>query len=293
MRIVAFIEYAQQKYLLSISLSILEYTLVAALFVLTFLLCSLVIFYRRKTLKLENKIVVLSGQNKSKNKFFSILAHDLKSPFNTLLGFSELLLLQAEDNKVNEVIDSSKLIHRSTKKLYTLVDTLLQWSRTQLGTTEYRPEVLEIDVELNNMLSVLRITAQEKDIVLTCKTESSLQAWADKDLLSTVVRNLITNAIKFSAVGSTIKVEAIQKKEYIFVSVIDRGIGMTKESIEKLFLLHHEVNETKPGTLDERGTGLGLILCKEFVELNKGQIFAESKLDSGTKITFSVPVFQK
>ncbi len=259
------------------------------------LLCFVVIYIARAKVRNEKLLIQsnqrLSVQNETKDKFFSILAHDLKSPFNTLLGFSELLVLQAESNKKDEVVKSSELIHRSTKKLYTLVDTLLQWSRTQMGTTEYKPEVLELDVEVKNIISILKISAQEKDIVLTCKSENHILAWADKDLFSAIMRNLLTNAIKFSAIGSTIRVELHKKRDEIIVSVIDSGIGMSKEAMESIFHIDRELNESKPGTLDERGTGLGLILCKEFVELNKGQIFVESELDRGTKIMFSVPLY--
>ncbi len=238
--------------------------------------------------KLKQKNAELEKLNATKDKFFSIIAHDLKSPFNSLMGFSEMLSLYAESKSYEEIMEYSGIIHNSTRKLYSLVDTLLQWSRTQLGTTEYKPERIEIGIVSSNIVSILRINAEEKDIVISIDIDNSLVGWADKDLYSAVLRNLISNAIKFSRVGSVITVTARQKKQFVEISVADTGVGITKENLTKIFNI--DKNISTKGTFNEKGTGLGLVLCKEFVEINRGTIWAESKLEKGSTFKFTVPL---
>ncbi len=239
-----------------------------------------------KKLKLKNQ--ELEKLNATKDKFFSIIAHDLKSPFNSLMGFSEMLSLHAESKSYADIIEYSGIIHNSTRKLFSLVDTLLQWSRTQLGTTEYKPERLEVGIVSSNIVSILKINAEEKDIVISVDIDNHLIGWADKDLYSAVLRNLISNAIKFSRVGSVITVTAKTKKQFIEISVSDTGVGMTKENLSKIFNV--DKNVSTKGTFNEKGTGLGLVLCKEFVEINRGSIWAESKLEKGSTFKFTLPL---
>jgi len=239
-----------------------------------------------KALKLKN--AELESLNATKDKFFSIIAHDLKSPFNSLMGFSEMLSLHAESKSHDDIMEYSKVIHNSTRKLYSLVDTLLQWSRTQLGTTEYKPERMDVAITTSNIVSILRINAEEKDIVISVDVPTGLISWADKDLYSAVLRNLVSNAIKFSRVGSVITVSAAVKKQNIEISVSDSGVGITKENLDKIFKV--DSNISTQGTFNEKGTGLGLVLCKEFVEINRGAIWAESKLEKGSTFTFTIPL---
>ncbi len=238
--------------------------------------------------KLKQKNTELEKLNATKDKFFSIIAHDLKSPFNSLMGFSEMLSLHAESKSYSEIMEYSGIIHNSTRKLYSLVDTLLQWSRTQLGTTEYKPQRLEIGIVSSNIVSILKINAEEKDIVISVDIDNTLIGWADKDLYSAVLRNLISNAIKFSRVGSVITVSAKTRKQFIEVAVSDTGVGITKENLAKIFKI--DKNISTKGTFNEKGTGLGLVLCKEFVEINRGTIWAESKLEKGSTFKFTVPL---
>ncbi|MCW3785647.1 ATP-binding protein [Plebeiibacterium sediminum] len=246
----------------------------------------------RAKAKVEKKLKLKNGEleklNATKDKFFSIIAHDLKSPFNSLMGFSEMLSLHAESKSYKDIMEYSGIIHNSTRKLFSLVDTLLQWSRTQLGTTEYKPERLEIAIVSSNIVSILKINAEEKDIVISVDIDNHLVGWADKDLYSAVLRNLISNAIKFSRVGSVITVTAKTKKQFIEVSVSDTGVGITKENLAKIFNV--DKNVSTKGTFNEKGTGLGLVLCKEFVEINRGTIWAESRLEKGSTFKFTVPL---
>ncbi len=264
--------------------------LVSTLLLLVFTIVLLLLFRAKnkaqKDLKLKNK--ELERLNATKDKFFSIIAHDLKSPFNSLMGFSEMLSLHAESKSHVDILESSKIIHNSTRKLYSLVDTLLQWSRTQLGTTEYKPEKLEVGIVSSNIVSILKINAEEKDIVISVDIDRSIVAWADKDLYSAVLRNLISNAIKFSRVGSVITVTAVVKKQFVEIAVRDTGVGITKENLDKIFNV--DSNISTKGTFNEKGTGLGLVLCKEFVEINKGTIWAESQLEKGSTFKFTIPL---
>ncbi|WP_430816219.1 tetratricopeptide repeat-containing sensor histidine kinase [Carboxylicivirga sp. RSCT41] len=244
---------------------------------------------RRKTERLlTEKNEELKQLNATKDKFFSIIAHDLKSPFSSLMGFAEMLVLNAENKDTSTVIEYSQIIHNSTKRLLGLVENLLQWSRTQIGTTEYKPSQLDISIQTHNIVSLLRLNAEEKDIVISPKIERGLVAWADENLYNTVLRNLISNAIKFSRIGSVIYVAAGIKNDMIEVSVADSGVGIRHENLEKLFMVDNTFS-TK-GTLNEKGTGLGLVLCKEFVEINKGTIWAESELEKGSTFYFTLPL---
>nr|WP_319397264.1 tetratricopeptide repeat-containing sensor histidine kinase [uncultured Carboxylicivirga sp.] len=242
---------------------------------------------RRTSSQLEQKNVELAQLNATKDKFFSIIAHDLKSPFSSLLGFAEMLCLHAESKNTKEVIEYSQVIHNSTKRLLGLVENLLQWSRTQLGTTEYKPMQLDVSIHTNNIVSLLRLNAEEKDILISPKVEKDLVAWADLNLFSTVLRNLISNAIKFSRIGSVIYVIAKKVDDIIQVSVVDSGVGIRHEDLQKLFQV--DTAFTTKGTFNEKGTGIGLVLCKEFVEINKGQISVESELEKGSTFTFTLP----
>lgn len=234
------------------------------------------------------KLYEAQQSNKSKDKLFSIVAHDLRSPFNSLMGLSEMLVLQSESMHADQVQYYSKLVHNSTRRLYTLVDDLLQWSRTQTGNTTYHPEKLDLNILTANIVNLARISAQEKDIVIALKMENPLEALADANIFSTVLRNLISNAIKFSKVGSTIQVNGAKRSDgLIEMSVTDRGVGMDPGQLENVFKI--EASQSTSGTFNEPGTGLGLVLCKEFVEINNGEIEVESQSGVGTTVKFTLP----
>ena len=263
---------------------------------ISFLVIIIVLFflflYRRKTaIELRHKNEELNNLNATKDKFFSIIAHDLKSPFNSLMGFSEMLSLHAESQNVDQVMEYSSIIHNSTKKLYNLVENLLQWSRAQLGTTKYTPEQTDIYLLSNNIISLLRLNAEEKDIVISSRMNRDLIGWVDENLFNTVLRNLLSNAIKFSRVGSMIQVTGVVEGDMIKISVADSGVGIRQEDLEKLFDIG--TNISTKGTFNEKGTGLGLMLCKEFVEINQGTIWAESVYGNGSTFHFTVPKYDE
>lgn len=238
--------------------------------------------------KLKKEVKELTKKNAAKDKFFSIIAHDLKSPFNSLMGLSEMLVLHSETMNPSEVLNYSKMVHQSTTRLFALVENLLQWSRTQMGTTDYKPEKLDLNILTGNVVNLLRLSAQEKDIVIALKMEQDLLSYADSNIYSTVLRNLVGNAIKFSRVGSVIHITGKKRDDgMIEIEVIDSGVGMNSEQIEKAFNI--ETAHSTVGTFNEKGTGFGLILSKEFVELNRGTIQIKSRLGEGTSVKFTVP----
>ena len=231
----------------------------------------------------------LRKSNATKDKLFSIIAHDLKNPFNSIMGFSQLLLKQ---NKVysaekREILINS--IYRSSSQAVQLLDNLFLWANAQSGKIEYMPEEIEARMIVDDLLPSIELLGRNKQINVFSLVEDDLCVYADKTMLNIVLRNLLTNAIKFTQNGGVIYVNAELEDCGTFVkfSVIDNGIGIDPELMDKLFSAGKKVST--PGTNQEKGTGLGLILCKEFVMKNKGEIWAESQLGEGSEFYFKVP----
>lgn len=225
--------------------------------------------------------------NATKDKFFSIIAHDLKNPFNALLSFSEMLHKNLKIFKKDEIKAYVEIIHKATNNLFRLLENLLQWSSTQTGEIEYRPEQFDLNSLTMNIIQIMGIHAEKKGISIINSLPENASVYGDKNLISTVIRNLISNAVKFTRENGQIRIEGIVKKDEIEVAVIDNGIGINKLDIDKLFRL--DCNVTTIGTSEERGSGLGLILCKEFVEKNGGRIWVESEIDIGSSFKFTIP----
>ena len=248
-------------------------------------------FYYRMANKylliIENRNNELTQINAAKDKFFSIIGHDLKVPFNSIIGFSELLKEQINKKNYDSSEEYAGIIHDSSKKVSLLLGNLLEWSRTQTREIPFNPKSLDLVKEINVVKELLNETANQKSITIEIEIEETLLVFADKDMINTVLRNLISNAIKFTDTGGRITISAQKVKNYIIVKIADTGIGMPKERLEKLFTLSS--NYSTSGTQNEKGTGLGLILCKEFVEKNKGKIWVESILEIGSSFYFSLP----
>lgn len=230
----------------------------------------------------------LNQSNITKDKFFSIIAHDLKNPFITILGFSELLL-----SDFNELTDEEKLyyiteMHKSAEVSHSLLQNLLQWSRSQTGKIEFNPQKLSLSESVLKNLELLKSSAEKKEISLINNVDESIYVSADEDMLNTILRNLLTNAIKFTKKQGNVTVTATLNNKIVEVSVKDTGIGMDEQTKAKLFRLDETI--TKSGTENESGTGLGLLLCKEFVEKHGGKIRVESELGIGSNFIFYLPV---
>lgn len=232
----------------------------------------------------------LKESNKTKDKFFSIISHDLKSPINSLLGLSDLLLkhYSTYDDKMRK--EFIKLINDSTKRTLYLLEDLLTWSRSQSGNIEFSIRKIKIKTLINEIVLLSQPIAQNKSIILLDKTETDISVYADKNMISTVLRNLITNAIKFTNKNGvvTVTVKNAKNQEFVEISVSDTGIGIPEDIIHDLFLLNK--NKSTPGTGKESGTGLGLILCKEFVEKQGGKIWVSSEFGKGSEFVFTSPI---
>jgi PAS domain S-box-containing protein len=231
----------------------------------------------------------LKEANASKDKFFSIVAHDLKNPFNALLGASEALNEGINEFNEEEIKHLSNMVNKSAKNAYALLENLLEWSRSQLGRLKFEPTDLNLRDITYESLKAIEVQAHNKRIKLINNTKS-INVFADPNLLQTIIRNLLSNAIKYTNQGGTVTIGSTQTNGYIEVSVTDTGVGMPQEATEKIFKI--DTKYSTPGTAKESGTGLGLILCKEFVEKHGGQIWVESEVGKGTTFTFTLPAKQ-
>jgi PAS domain S-box-containing protein len=233
----------------------------------------------------------LKEKNIAKDKFLSIIAHDLKNPFNSIIGFSDLLLrnLDKDDSQPNNK-QYAEIIYSEAKHTLDLLDNLLNWSRSQEGRLQYFPEKVDLRKLIMYTIKLMKYAANQKKIIINYQLDVNLKITADKNMLSTVIRNLVSNAIKFTKEGGKIEVIAIKENKEIKISVSDTGTGIKKKDIDKLFKIE-EGFRTK-GTKKEGGTGLGLLLCKEFVEKHNGQIWAESIYGKGSTFTFTIPFKQ-
>ena len=238
-------------------------------------------------LRLQQQKVKLKELNDTKNKFFSIIAHDLRSPLNQLLGLSEILQKEMERLGNKDLLNLVDMMNNSAKTGRLLLENLLEWSRSQTGTINFKPEMLDLAKITADILSLNVNNAHQKNISLKSLVEKDTMAFADKNMLLTILRNLLSNGIKFTPEGGTIQLKASKKDGFIIYAVKDSGIGMCEEDISKLFRM--DVNPSSIGSHKEKGTGLGLILCKEFIEANGGKIWAESKFGEGSIFKFTLP----
>jgi signal transduction histidine kinase len=237
--------------------------------------------------ELEKQRGELEALNATKDKFFAIIAHDLKNPFSTVLGLSELLAREFETFDSKSLKDFITQIYKYSNNTFNLLENLLQWSMLQTGRIPLRPTVINLKHVIEENLELLTGNAKNKNIEMQIISTNACSAYIDANQITTVVRNLISNAIKFTPNNGKIKVRVDEDGEFWRVSINDNGIGIDKKDIKKLFLI--DSNPTTIGTSQEKGTGLGLILCKEFVERNGGRIWVESTHGKGSTFSFTVP----
>jgi len=237
--------------------------------------------------ELEESKVRLSEANITKDRFFSIIGHDLRSPFSSIIGISELLIEQIKEKDYDGIEKYAGLIHDSSKRAMNLLTNLLEWSRAQTGKIKFNPEYFEFVTTINEVVALYIDSAEQKSIYLSKNLPHDIPVVADKAMLKTILRNLISNAIKFTNSGGEIIIGAEQNEKELIVSVTDNGVGIKKEHIDKLFRIDY--NYSTLGTNNEKGTGLGLLLCKEFIEMHGGKIWAESNQTKGCKFNFSIP----
>ncbi|HEX7468424.1 MAG TPA: PAS domain-containing sensor histidine kinase [Methanobacterium sp.] len=244
---------------------------------------------KQAELVLKESEIKLRQLNIDKDRFISILGHDLKNPFNNILGFSEILTDEIESLKKEEIKDIAKNINKSAQVTNNLLEEILLWARTQQGKIPFKPQILSFRDICKNILELLKPNAIAKNILINYSATDHINVFADIDMLKTVLRNLVLNAIKFTNNGGAIKINAEENSKNVTISVLDNGIGISPENLTKLFDIS-EVTTTK-GTAKETGTGLGLLLCKEFVEKHGGRIWVESEVGKGSDFKFTMPIF--
>lgn len=239
----------------------------------------------------EEKMVQLNLQlkelNAAKDKFFSIIAHDLKNPFNAIIGFSNILIEQINKKDYEGIAEYAGIILDSSKRAMSLLSNLFQWSRSQTGRMEFNPEPIELVGLINEVIKLSNDSAQQKSITITKEIPQSLNISADKAMINAILRNLISNAIKFTNKDGNITISAQQEQNEVVVTVCDNGVGIRKDAIEKLFRIDESYTTT--GTQKEKGTGLGLLLCKEFVLKHGGKIWVTSEFGKGSSFCFTIP----
>lgn len=237
--------------------------------------------------KLQDSENHLRQLDATKNKFFSIIAHDLKNPFNALMGMSEILVKDFDLFGSDEMKESIEAIYQAAEQSYNLLENLLEWSRTQTGKLAWNPAFVDLRLVAEQVVALLRSNAAGKKITLLSQVNDSLVVWADSNMINTVLRNLVTNAIKFTRPEGSVTIEPVVTSLCSGLAVVDTGIGIKSSKVNDLFSINNAIS-TK-GTADERGTGLGLIICKEFVEVNGGRIWVESQPGVGSRFTFLLP----
>jgi PAS domain S-box-containing protein len=229
----------------------------------------------------------LREANAAKDKFFSIIAHDLRNPFNSILGFSDLMLKHYESYDQEEVLTFIKMINEASKQAYNLLENLLNWTRSQTGRIQFEPAVIDVFPMIEKTLQLYEGHSLEKNQVLVNSVKQGSVVYGDINMVSTIFRNLVSNAIKFSQPKGRITVRSKNQKNMVDILVADNGVGIPEEIKTKLFRI--DENVTRSGTANEEGTGLGLILCQEFAQRNHGSIRVESKVGKGTTFTVSLP----
>lgn len=248
----------------------------------------LILELQTKKEKLKESEVSLKELNATKDKLFSIIAHDLKNPFSSILGFSELLIRNIGNYKVEKSEVFLKFINSSIRNTIVLLDNLLNWVKSQSGQLNFNLEKNDLSLIIQEILEISNIIASIKNISFNNLQSDSLEVYADQNMLKTVLRNLVFNSIKFTNHGGKIDIFAKQNHKFIEITVSDNGVGISEENRKKLFNL--ETNITTTGTSNEKGSGLGLVLCKEFVEMHGGKIWVESEEGKGSDFKFTLPL---
>lgn len=225
---------------------------------------------------------------KDKNQFFSIIAHDLRGPLGSSVGLSEILTENIGQYSLEEIKEITEMLHQSNKNSYKLLENLLGWSQVQTGMIEFNPKKIALNALIEDNLELNKNAALNKNIRLMFDSDEFIEVEADKNMIDTIVRNLLTNAIKFTDKHGQIQVKMKKQAQKAEISVIDSGVGIPNNIKEKLFKINGRV--TQKGTENEIGTGLGLLLCSEFIKKHQGEIWVESEIGKGSTFKFSLPL---
>jgi signal transduction histidine kinase len=241
-------------------------------------------------MELEEANEKLKETNNTKDKLFSVIAHDLRGPFTTLLGFSSLLKENVKQYDTRQIETMLTHINSAARNAFALLENLLTWARAQNKQLDFDPQNLDIHKIIWDISDIMKSMAEIKDITINTLSKEGCTILADENMLKTILRNLISNAIKFTHPGGKIAISAIQTNEETRISVSDNGVGMTDEIKKSLFSLHTDAPSL--GTANEKGTGLGLIISKEFAEKHGGRIEVESSPGYGSVFSLTLPMKQ-
>ena len=249
-----------------------------------------------RNLELEKELLLykkseenLKKLNATKDKLFSIIAHDLRSPFNSLMGFANLLLKNIHKYDIDKIEKQIIIIEQTLKKTYNLLEELLMWSNAQTGNLPFNPEEIRLNMICSDILKNIIEIGKNKNITIELKINDEYIIYADRNLIKAIIQHLIMNAIKFTGKGGYVKINAEKNYSNLVISISDNGVGMSEEIIHRLFdnsQIHFSL-----GTNGEKGTGLGLIICKGCIEKQGGNIWIESELGKGSTIKFSIPIY--
>lgn len=226
--------------------------------------------------------------NATKDKLFSIISHDLKGPFSSIVGFSELLIDKVEKNDLKSIKDFSMIILESSWQAMDLLTNLIEWSRVQTGRMTYNPAPVSLVSIIEGVVRLLNASAIQKSIDISIEITGDIIIMADKAMVSTIFRNLLSNAIKFTKPGGRVVIHVRVKGGKLETEVCDTGIGMDNVFSQKLFST--DIGISKPGTHNEKGSGLGLMLCKDFVSKHNGDIWVKSEPGRGSRFFFTLPI---
>jgi|GEM_PF-5911900 len=225
--------------------------------------------------------------SQGKERFFSLIAHDIKSPFSAFLGYTKILVNEGETLDQQETIRIYRSLDRTAKKIYKLLESLLEWSKIQAGRIENNPDILNLRVECATAIDLFKPAALQKEVKLINRVDKGIEIYFDEKILNTSLRNLISNSLKFTESGGTISLWSENKGKKVILFVKDTGIGMSKEQIEHLFTM--ESIESKDGTGGEKGSGFGLLLTRELLTIGGGKIGIKSNPGNGTEFSIELP----
>lgn len=251
------------------------------------MLCKLQQELQEKNTALAEKNEQLQAANASKDRFFSIISHDLRTPFIGLIGLTQVLTEDFETYPQEDIKQLLIKLRKTSEIFYALLENLLTWSRSQLGMIEMSPQILNIRETIAPNLRIFEQTAREKQITLTMTLAEPMLVYVDEKMLETILRNLLSNAVKFTPRGGSVTISGVQDGSLTTISVSDTGIGIGEEYLPRLFRI--DAQYKRKGTADEQGTGLGLILCQEFIEKSGGKIWVESSVNEGSTFKFTLP----
>jgi PAS domain S-box-containing protein len=242
--------------------------------------------------EIKRKNGLLQTTNAEKDKFFSIIAHDLRSPLSAFVAATQILAEEIQTMNMEEIREITQNLKTSASNIYTLLENLLEWSRLKRGGMDFIPEKLNLKEKIESCIDVLTESARKKRIELTFSIPDEMEVFADNHMIDAIIRNLVSNSVKFTPAGGKINVAAVySNNHFIEIKISDSGIGMTPELKNKLFMLNEKTSRN--GTEGELSTGLGLLLCKEFIEKHNGKIWVESEVGAGSIFSFTIPESKK